>query len=510
MTALRRTGRPPDSAAGQGRRRENRPPRTAPEQARRLRLWARLVLIPVALIGAALSFRGLYAGAKPTFGTYLALGFPALVDLLILGSCLAYVAGAKVGRAMPGWKRTAYLGVAGTLLLNALAATHWADVPWHITAPAVWAALVELTAAQVLGDYDATQPARAGRIGLTLWITAPRESLRTRLLMIRTGIRDTIDARTALGVHAASRQALLLALPGRDARKTRRIINQLIHQGSLDPTAIMAPLGWGQTASGNAQSPEAFLRDILTRVLAPPATPTPTALPAGASAESEGPGLATDLVANTWEPPGPERLDRGASRATSQPNTNVPALEHTGSPGANLASLQTENNPEDRGDQSMAISPVYDDLPLTEVPELPEVPESAEPVEPNVEGGTTAAGRITDGPEPGEEPDQAPDEPAGRGPAGQEPGSEYDAIDSVQEIHDQAQPAAASSRRLNDAIEIATRNPDISGSGMAKELRQRGWSVSVRTGTRILRAARQETARQEATATPKPTLSAVP
>ncbi len=36
--------------------------------------------------------------AQPTFGPYLAGGFPLLVDLLILGASLQYVAGAKIGR----------------------------------------------------------------------------------------------------------------------------------------------------------------------------------------------------------------------------------------------------------------------------------------------------------------------------------------------------------------------------------------------------------------------------
>jgi hypothetical protein len=67
-------------------------------QARRLRFWARIVLVPVALIGAILSFQSLYQAAVPTFGQWLAAGFPLLVDLLILGASLQYVAGAKIGR----------------------------------------------------------------------------------------------------------------------------------------------------------------------------------------------------------------------------------------------------------------------------------------------------------------------------------------------------------------------------------------------------------------------------
>lgn len=111
-----------------------------------LRVWARIVLIPVAVIGAALSFDSLYRAAVPVFGDRLAYGFPLLVDALILGASLEYVAGAKVGRPHSGWRLTAHAGIAGTLALNALAAHTPAEVPWHIVAPAVWSVLVELTA----------------------------------------------------------------------------------------------------------------------------------------------------------------------------------------------------------------------------------------------------------------------------------------------------------------------------------------------------------------------------
>jgi hypothetical protein len=59
--------------------------------------------------------------------------------------------------------------VVGTLTLNALAAEHLDDVPWHIAAPAVWAVLVELTAQQVRGDWSANHTARADSIPLSLW-----------------------------------------------------------------------------------------------------------------------------------------------------------------------------------------------------------------------------------------------------------------------------------------------------------------------------------------------------
>jgi hypothetical protein len=249
----------------------------AARQARQLGLWARVVLVPVAVIGAVLSFQSLYQAAVPTFGEYLAGGFPLLVDLLILGASLQYVAGAKIGRPMAGWRLTAHAGVAGTLVLNALAAKELGEVPWHITAPAVWAVLVELTAKQVLGEWKATHTARADTISLPLWMTAPFESTRTRLLMFRTGITDAHQARIAVGVNAAAREALRLALPKRNARRVRRIINRQLRAGSLTPVAILRPLGWtqGGVILSNPR-PDVILQAVLQEVLDPGAPPRAT------------------------------------------------------------------------------------------------------------------------------------------------------------------------------------------------------------------------------------------
>ena len=278
----------------------------AARQARRLGFWARVVLVPVAAIGAVLSFRSLYQAAVPTFGDYLATGFPLLVDLLILGASLQYVAGAKVGRPMAGWRLTAHAGVAGTLVLNALAAKELGEVPWHVTAPAVWAVLVELTAKQVLGEWKATHTAKADVISLPLWMTAPVESVRTRLLMFRTGITNAHQARIAVGVNAAAREALRLALPKRNARRVRKIINRQLRAGSLTPVAILRPLGWtkGGVVLNNAR-PDVILKAVLQEVLDPGSPPAPVAMapvPARAPVPTQAPVPAEPEFAAEPEP----------------------------------------------------------------------------------------------------------------------------------------------------------------------------------------------------------------
>jgi hypothetical protein len=243
-------------------------------QARRLSMWARVVLVPVAVIGAVLSYQSLYKAAQPTFGPYLAGGFPLLVDLLILGASLQYVAGAKIGRPMTGWRLTAHCGVAGTLVLNALAARELGEVPWHVTAPAVWAVLVELTGKQVLGQWRATHQGPAASIAPSLWMSSPLESFRTRLLMARTGANDAHEARISVGTAAAAREALNLSLPRRssprrDARRVRRVVNRQLRAGSLPPQAVMEAVGWTSTDEASTRSPEVILRAVVRTILTP-------------------------------------------------------------------------------------------------------------------------------------------------------------------------------------------------------------------------------------------------
>lgn len=239
-----------------------------PEQARVLRVWALVVLVPVAVIGAVLSFQSLYRAAVPVFGDRLALGFPLLVDFLILGASLQYVAGAKVGRPLPGWRLTAHAGVVGTLALNAMAASSVGEVPWHVTAPAVWSVLVELTAREVLGQWRATHSVVGERIPARLWVTAPVESARTWLRLVRRLDGEQARARLDVGVHAAAVEALKLALPQRRARRVRRILQRQLRAGSLSPAAVLGPLGWTDTTQGLPDlTPQGVLRAVLRETL---------------------------------------------------------------------------------------------------------------------------------------------------------------------------------------------------------------------------------------------------
>lgn len=266
------------------------------QTARRLRAGAIAVLVPVAVVGAVLSFDGLHSRARGVFTDPLAYGFPLLVDALILGCTLAYLAGAKVGRPRAGWRLAAHAGIAGTVALNAAAATSWAEVPWHITAPIVWSVLVELTGKELLGEWHAHhQPVRAS-IPARLWLTAPAESLRTWLRIARRLDGEQTAARLDVGVHAAAVHALALAVPGWRNRKVRRILRRQLRAGSLSPLAILGPLGWTDdtTATLARIDGPAVLRAALRDAIRAATTPV-TATPGPAQPAPQVPAVAVSV-----------------------------------------------------------------------------------------------------------------------------------------------------------------------------------------------------------------------
>ena len=208
-------------------------------------LWlaSGVVLAPVAGISATLSFQSLHEAALPIFGT-LAVGFPLLADTLILGSTVAYLAGAVVGRPLSGWRWTAHAGVVATLVLNSLAASSAATIPWHITPGLVWSILVEMTARQVTGHWKNQHASSPAAIPTRLWVSNPAETTRTWVQMARTGERCHRQARADLAVQAAAVLALKTAMPRRNQRDARHLIRRQLRAGALSPGDL---LGFLQT-----------------------------------------------------------------------------------------------------------------------------------------------------------------------------------------------------------------------------------------------------------------------
>ena len=336
-----------------------------PPGVHRLRVWARSVLVPVGLIGAALSFASIYQAALPTYGPVLAAGFPFLVDFLILGASLQYIAGARVGRPRVGWRLTAHAGVAGTLLLNALAARDLAHLPWHVVAPAVWSVLVEMSAREVVGEYRATRRAPVDRIPGRLWLTAPVESTRTWLLMARTGRSSHADARADVGVLAAAGEALRLALPGRRPRRVRKIIRRQLRAGSLPPGDVLASLGWTEASSELVSDPATVLRATLTGVLAPTRSVAAAPQPATAAVvpiPASPPGRAWPIGAVAAPAAAP--VVTAAPAAAARPSPSGASVA-AGAPGeaAEATALDAPRRP---FNDPIFLAPVHDAEPATE------------------------------------------------------------------------------------------------------------------------------------------------
>jgi len=229
-----------------------------------LRAAAHAILGVVAALGAVLSYRSLQQAAGAVFPDPLSYGFPLLVDALVLGASLQYVAGCRDhSQGRHGWRAVAHAGIVATLALNALAADRPSQVPWHVTAPAVWAVLVELYARSAAGvwraERDGTQT-----IPFRLWLTAPVESARTWLHLARVG--SAARGRAEVGRHAAAAQAVRLTLPGRSGGGVRRFIRRQLRSGAVTPAVVLSACGWDGAGPVVARDPHEVLRAVVTPV----------------------------------------------------------------------------------------------------------------------------------------------------------------------------------------------------------------------------------------------------
>lgn len=423
-----------------------------PAEVLRLRRWARVVLVPVGLIGAALSFASIYEAALPSYGPVLAAGFPFLVDFLILGASLQYIAGAKVGRPRAGWRLTAHAGVAGTLVLNAFAAPDLLHLPWHVIAPAVWSVLVEMTAREVLGEWRASHQVPADRIPVRLWLTAPVESARTWLLMARVGAVSHRTARVDVGVMAAAGEALRLALPGRRPRRVRRIIRRQLRAGSLPPADVLTSLGWSDSSTTLVTDPALVLRATLLGVLTPAgrSVPGPQDGALRATIEVVAAGDRPAAAAGTLAPAVREPV------AAGQPLFVTPPAAASAPP-------------------STAASAPAAVMPPTLVPALGDAPVEEETLFPDALDA----------------PRRPFNDPIFLAPR---PAAPEHAHDDAQEPVADGAPAAtvreSTGDRPSDAVALLRAEPGLTAVDLAVRLRALGWVLSDRTANRVFAEAR--------------------
>lgn len=263
-----------------------------------IRNGAILVLILVGFVGFALSFETLWQAAIPAFGP-LALGFPLLADLMIVGCLLQYIRTARMNAPMNGWRLAAHAGVAGTIFLNIVASpVHL--IPWHVVPPVVWSVLCELVARQVLGQYKRTLNAPAEHISLRLWFTAPKQSAQAWLRRARVNAGESWVSVAVLS-DARSCVNACVADPA-----VRRVLKRQLRAGSLAPGDVLSVVGWHPGAT-DQPTPEEALRAALSLSLARvPGVPTPVSL------GIEGPSVPGQGKSLPLEIPAPKATQRAA------------------------------------------------------------------------------------------------------------------------------------------------------------------------------------------------------
>jgi len=194
-----------------------------------------MVLTPVAGMGATLSFQSLYEAARPIFGT-LAVGFPLLADMLILGSTLAYLAGAIAGPPLPGWarvrtrrsRRDAPVERPGRRHRDRPLARHPGLVvdPGRNNRPSGHRPLENTERLAARTDSGPAVDQQPSGNPADLAADGPHRSAHPSPAPCRTGL------------HAAVVQTLKTAMPRRGQRGARHLIRRQLRAGCLDPITL--------------------------------------------------------------------------------------------------------------------------------------------------------------------------------------------------------------------------------------------------------------------------------
>jgi len=274
------------------------------------RVLSGLLLVGIGAAGLVNSWGAMYAAAEShTRGTHLgsvqvmgvsislaAATLPAVIDLLIVAASWRYLIGVRRRIPVAGWRITAHVAIAASVLMNAAAAERPSDWAWHVVAPLSLSIVIELFVRELLGTLgEVRREGRADRIPLRLWITAPAESARTWLMIARrvTGVQALARAET--GQRRAAMLLVRIVLPGRKHSATRRTLATLTRTGALPPAAVAA------LVSAHRADSSAILPAALDQV-------------------------ASGVLARTPEPVRPEPVRFEASALTPMPDVRASAL----------------------------------------------------------------------------------------------------------------------------------------------------------------------------------------
>lgn len=238
------------------------PPATRPERA------ATAALVLLAGIAGWLSYASVRAAAVHVFGPVGGSAFPVLLDAGVFASSEYYLASVRKVRPSFGFRTLTRALIAATVAINVSTATDARSALMHAVPPALFAALVELRARQILGDQRDALGVK--RIPLKLWIVSPVRSFRITLHVARQGAHGALWQQREQ--RAAALRALRIAVPGRgQARRARRQAASAIRTGMLAPADLIAATGLDDTADGTG--PAAVLRVALRASLGASGTP---------------------------------------------------------------------------------------------------------------------------------------------------------------------------------------------------------------------------------------------
>lgn len=296
--------------------------------------WAYAVLALPAIAGAVLSWKGLYDAAAGVFGRDLAVIFPLLVDTLIAGASLRWVASVRAGHPIGGWRSLTHAGVVATVGLNAYASPTLNDVPWHVAAPLVWSALVELVARDAAGRRRVEEGDEQETITLRLWLTAPVESFRAWIGLARAAERKAFAVRS---VHTRRRAAVDYLRRHVSDRSARRLLVRHLEDGSLTPIALVDSIDaeLDRIGSNPTGSDRIDVDSIVRAALRSAAVGGSDSAPADRGAD---PVVAAVDQAQTLDPAAAPILAIGPA----------PARHHANSNGSNQAVAASSSNPTPR------------------------------------------------------------------------------------------------------------------------------------------------------------------
>ena len=228
--------------------------------------WSRAVdaaVWTVAASGCALSYDSIQSAAEAHVDfeplSYL---LPLATDGAAIAAAARYVLDRRQGLSGRGWQGLAWSAIGASIALNVVG-RDLVDALWHVAGPAVLAAVTELYAHRAARQFVAERHQAhelGAEVGIPrrLWVTAPGSSWRLWLWMARTGTRDAVAARIALGRYAAAREALRAACAGRAYQRMRRVAARQLRAATLAPASVLDVLGWsgggaaGRRASGIA------------------------------------------------------------------------------------------------------------------------------------------------------------------------------------------------------------------------------------------------------------------